>query len=52
MLQGYHQASTFVMGININVVNRPGVAGAVLQTPLSFFTSESVILFFKIFNTP
>ena len=33
--------------------NRPGLAGAVLQTPLSFIDSliDSFILFFQIFNT-
>ena len=35
-----------------NIINRPGVAGAVLQTPLSLIDSlgQSPILFLKIFQ--
>ena len=39
--------------IYVIIINGPGVAGAVLQTPLSFVDSliRSVILFLKIFKT-
>ena len=41
------------IGVDLSyVINRPGVAGAVLQTPLSFINSliQSLALFLQIFK--